>query len=373
MAENKSEIEYLRILKRIIIENVKPEYEHIAEAYRGEKLSTDDAYEELLMVGHNNLRNVLGNLSSDRTGTGTYKIFGDTMRFDLQQGFPLLTTKRVFTRGIFEELFWFINGETNIRPLVQKGVGIWNEWPYQKYQATKEYESNPISIEEFIQRIKDDEEFAKKYGDLGPVYGAQWRNFGGHDPFKSAVQALLTTDEEFRKDFNSMCSKYNLPDIGSQGVDQLSEVIYKLKHNPNDRRMLVIAYNPQEVKFQALPACHAFFQFNVKNGELSCTMYQRSCDMFLGVPFNIASYAALTHMIAQVTGLKAKEYIHVLGDAHIYADHVEQVQLQLSREPYAMPTLWLDPHVGNINGFNINKVKVKEYRYHPAITGKVSV
>lgn len=372
MVKNYSEEQYLNVLRKIIVMNVKEEYQDIANQYLAGELSIKDAYKLLLEKGNNDLRNVLKDFDIDRTGTGTYKIFGEVMRFDLTKGFPLLTTKKVYTRAIFEELFWFIRGETNIKPLVDKNVRIWNEWPYEKYKQTDEYKNNPIIIEEFIEKIKTDEDFALKYGDLGPVYGAQWRNFGGHDHFKTSIERNLS-NPEFKGEFNILCKKYDLKWDGNNGVDQLKEVIEKLKTNPNDRRMLVFAYNPKEVKDQALPACHAFFQFFVKDNELSCMMYQRSCDMFLGVPFNIASYAALTHMVAQVTGLEAKEFIHVLGDTHIYSNHIEQVQLQLSREPYDMPKLYLDSSVKNIEDFDINKIEVLNYKSHDKITAEVSV
>ncbi|MDD4036350.1 MAG: thymidylate synthase [Bacilli bacterium] len=372
MGKNYSELQYLNVLRKIIIKNAKDEYQDTVNQYLMGELSVKDTYELLLKKGNNNLKNVLRDYHMDRTGTGTYKIFGEVMRFDLTKGFPLLTTKKVYTRAIFEELFWFIKGETNIKPLVDKNVRIWNEWPYEKYTKTDEYKNNPITLEEFVERIKADENFALKHGDLGPVYGAQWRNFGGHDHFKTSIVENLS-NPEFKTEFDSLCKKYNLMWEGNNGVDQLKEVIDKLKNRPNDRRMLVFSYNPKEVQDQALPACHAFFQFYVKDNELSCMMYQRSCDMFLGVPFNIASYAALTHLIAQVTGLKAKEFIHILGDTHIYSNHIEQVQLQLSREPYDMPQLYVDPSVKNIEDFNIENVEVLNYKSHDKITGEVSV
>lgn len=375
MAVNYSELQYLKVLQEIIIENAKEEYSDIVERFRAGLITARTAYYQILKRSNGNLKNALPEASKERTGTGAYKIFGETMRFNLQNGFPLLTTKRVPFKTVLRELLWFINGDTQLRTLALQGVHIWDEWPYERYKTTAEYTAHPISKEEFIEKIKADEKFAKKYGDLGPVYGAQWRDFGGHDHFKMAIEKNLE-DPVFCEKFAQLCDEYTLPwdwEKGAKGVDQLTNAIETLKNKPYDRRILVFAYNPQEVQDQALPACHAFFQFDVKDGELSCLMYQRSCDMFLGVPFNIASYAILTHMVAQVTGLKAREFIHVLGNAHIYKDHIEQVQEQLSRKPYIMPTLDLDPNVTTIDGFDDKKVKVLEYKCHEKIVGEVSV
>ena len=273
----------------------------------------------------------------DRTGTGTISRFGYQLRFNLEEGFPLLTTKKVFYRGIFEELFWFLKGETNIRPLALKNVKIWNDWPYDKYKKSDEY--NGETMEQFIQRICDDEAFADKWGELGPVYGHQWRNFD------------------------------------DSGVDQIKDLIENLKNNPFSRRHLVVAYNPAQVDKMALPPCHAFFQFYVSadKKKLSCQLYQRSADLFLGVPFNIASYSLLLAMVAQVCGYQPYEFIHTFGDAHIYLDHLDQVHEQLSREPRALPKLWLNPEIDNIFDFTIDDVKVLDYDPWPAIKGKVSV
>lgn len=371
MEKNYSELQYLNVLRRIIIENAKPEYINIVKEYNAGNISVVEAYNKI--VNDKQLKDVLVDPVMDRTGSGTYKTFGQTMRFNLKDGFPLLTTKKVFVRGLLEELFWFIKGDTNIKSLVDKDVKIWNEWAYEKYKKTPLFKEDSLTMDEYVKRIKNDAVFAKDYGDLGPVYGAQWRNFGGHDHFKSSIQNKLDTDPIFYDDLLIFCLAYGLKWENNNGVDQLAEVIHKLKTNPNDRRMLVFAYNPKEVKDQALPACHAFFQFYVKNGELSCLMYQRSADMFLGVPFNIASYAALTHMIAQVTNLKVSEYIHVLGDTHIYSNHLEQVQEQLSREPYSMPSIELDQDVENIEDFNIEKVRILNYKSHGVIKGQVSI
>lgn len=276
-----------------------------------------------------------GSKREDRTGTGTISKFGYQMRINLEDGFPLLTTKKVFYRGIFEELFWFLKGETNIRPLAIKNVKIWNDWPYDKYSKSPEYKGE--SMEEFIQKICDDEEFANKWGDLGPVYGKQWRNFGG--------------------------------------VDQITQLIDNLKNNPFSRRHLVVAFNPAEVDQMALPPCHAFFQFYVSadKKKLSCQLYQRSADLFLGVPFNIASYSLLLCMVAQVCGYEPYEFIHTFGDAHIYLDHIDQIKEQLSREPKKLPKIWLNPDIKNIYDFTIDDVKVLDYDPWPAIKGKVSV
>ena len=276
-----------------------------------------------------------GQKREDRTGTGTISKFGYQMRVNLEEGFPLLTTKKVFYRGIFEELFWFLKGETNIRPLALKNVKIWNDWPYDKYSKSPEFKGE--TMEEFIQKICDDEKFAEKWGDLGPVYGKQWRNFGG--------------------------------------VDQITQLIDNLKNNPFSRRHLVVAYNPAEVDKMALPPCHAFFQFYVSadKKKLSCQLYQRSADLFLGVPFNIASYSLLLAMVAQVCGYEPYEFIHTFGDAHIYLDHIDQIKEQLSREPKKLPKLWLNSEIKNIFDFTIDDVKILDYDPWPAIKGKVSV
>ena len=278
-----------------------------------------------------------GEQRMDRTGTGTISVFGYQMRCNLEEGFPLLTTKKVFHRGIFEELLWFLKGETNIRPLALKNVKIWNDWPYAKYKGSKEYQGE--TMEEFIQKICDDEAFAEKWGDLGPVYGKQWRNFD------------------------------------DRGVDQISQLIENLKNDPFSRRHLVVAYNPAQVENMALPPCHAFFQFYVSadKKKLSCQLYQRSADLFLGVPFNIASYSLLLAMVAQVCGYEPYEFIHTFGDTHIYLDHIDQIKEQLTREPKALPKLWLNPEVKDIFAFTMDDIKILDYDPWPAIKGKVSV
>ena len=276
-----------------------------------------------------------GEFRGDRTGTGTKSCFGYQMRVDLREGFPLLTTKKVFFKGIAKELLWFITGNTNIQPLVKEGVRIWNEWPYEKYKKSENYQGE--TMEEFIEKVKTDDEFALKYGELGPVYGHQWRDFFG--------------------------------------VDQLDQLIHDLKENPFSRRHIISAWNPAQIKDMALPPCHAFMQFYVSADKkyLSCQLYQRSADVFLGVPFNIASYSLFTHMIAQVCGYEAKEFVHTFGDVHIYNDHFEQIELQLSREPKKLPTLKMNPDVKSIYDFKYEDFEICDYDPHPAIKGKVSV
>ena len=244
-----------------------------------------------------------GEKKEDRTGVGTISTFGYQMRFDLSKGFPLLTTKKVFLRGIIHELLWFIRGETNIRPLVLENVKIWNDWPYKKYKESSSYQGE--TMDEFIEKIKNDEEFAKVWGELGPVYGHEWRHFDGQDCF----------------------------------VDQLAWVINEIRTNPNSRRLIVNSWQAAYVDRMALPPCHMAFQFYVRNGKLSCQLYQRSADSFLGVPFNIASYSLLTMMIAKICNLEVGEFIHTFGDCHIYTNHIEQIKLQLSREPRPLPQM----------------------------------
>lgn len=274
-----------------------------------------------------------GDFKEDRTGVGTYSVFGYQMRFNLSEGFPLLTTKRVHLRSIIEELLWFIKGDTNIKYLVDNNVRIWNEWPYRNFQNSNDYKNE--TMDEFIQKIKDDDIFAKKYGDLGPVYGKQWRDFNG--------------------------------------FDQLQNVIDTLKTNPNSRRIILSAWNPPKIEEMALPPCHLLMQFYHNNGKLSLQLYQRSGDVFLGIPFNIASYALLLMMVAQVTGLTPHEFVHTIGDAHIYSNHLEQVNLQLSRDVRTLPTMKLNPNVKNIEDFTINDFNLTEYNPHPTIKGKVAV
>lgn len=274
-----------------------------------------------------------GHKKDDRTGTGTISIFGYQMHFDLNEGFPLLTTKRVHLKSIIHELLWFISGSTNIRPLVLNDVRIWNDWPYAKYSKSDEFKGE--TIEEFAQKIKLDEEFANKWGDLGPVYGKQWRNF--------------------------------------DGVDQLSNLINDIKTNPNSRRLIISAWNPKEVKDMALPPCHSFMQFYVNENKLSCQLYQRSGDVFLGIPFNIASYSLFTMMIAQVCGLEVGEFVHTIGDAHIYLNHLEQVNKQLTRTPRPLPHMQINPNVKSIFDFKYEDFILTDYNPYKGIKGKVAV
>lgn len=250
-----------------------------------------------------------GNEKTDRTGTGTKSVFGYQMRFDLQKGFPLLTTKKLHTRSIFHELLWFLKGDTNIKYLHDNKVTIWDEW-------------------------------ADENGDLGPVYGKQWRAWQGAD---------------------------------GKITDQISQVVNQIKNSPDSRRMLVSAWNVGEVEQMALPPCHIVFQFYVANNKLSCQLYQRSADVFLGVPFNIASYALLTEMLAQVCGLEAGEFIHTLGDAHLYLNHLDQAKLQLSRTPYELPKLKLNPEIKDIFDFKYEDITIEDYVSHPHIKAEVAV
>lgn len=259
----------------------------------------------------NLLKHVLdtGTKKSDRTGTGTISTFGYQMRFPLDEGFPLVTTKKCFLNSIIHELLWFLSGDTNIKYLKDNKVGIWDEW-------------------------------ADANGDLGPVYGKQWRS-------------------------------WQCPD--GRKIDQITQVIEQIKKNPDSRRHIVVAYNPADVEQMALPPCHSFFQFYVANAKLSCQLYQRSADIFLGLPFNIASYALLTHMVAQVCDLKVGDFVHTIGDAHLYLNHLEQAHLQLSRAPRALPQLKLNPDIKNIFDFKFSDVEILNYDPHPAIKAAIAV
>lgn len=274
-----------------------------------------------------------GEKKDDRTGTGTISIFGYQMKFNLEEGFPLLTTKKVHLKSIIHELLWFISGSTNIRPLVLNDVRIWNDWPFAKYQKSNAYQGE--TIEEFAEKIKNDEAFAEVWGDLGPVYGKQWRNF--------------------------------------DGVDQLSNLIHDIKTNPNSRRLIISAWNPKEVGNMALPPCHTLMQFYVNDGKLSCQLYQRSGDVFLGIPFNIASYSLFTMMIAQVCGLKPGTFVHTIGDAHIYLNHLEQVNRQLKRTPRELPKMLINPNVKSIFDFKYEDFELINYNPYKGIKGKVAV
>lgn len=273
----------------------------------------------------------------DRTGTGTRSVFGYQTRYDLREGFPLLTTKKMYLRPIAEELLWFIKGDTNIKYLVDRNVKIWNEWPYEDFKKSEDF--NGETLEEFVEKIKNDDEFAKKHGNLGPVYGAQWRNFN------------------------------------NEGTDQLVKLIDSLKNNPLSRRHIISAWNPSQVDEMALPPCHTLMQFYVSSDKkyLSCQLYQRSADTFLGVPFNIASYALLTCMLAQVCGYEPKEFIHTIGDAHIYKNHFDVVKTQIEREPLPLPHLVLNKDIDNLFDFKIEDIKLEGYQSHGPLKGKVSV
>ena len=273
----------------------------------------------------------------DRTGTGTRSVFGYQTRYDLREGFPLLTTKKMYLRPIAEELLWFIKGDTNIKYLVDRNVKIWNEWPYEDFKKSEDF--NGETLEEFVEKIKNDDDFAKKHGNLGPVYGAQWRNFN------------------------------------NEGTDQLVKLIDSLKNNPFSRRHIISAWNPSQVDEMALPPCHTLMQFYVSSDKkyLNCQLYQRSADTFLGVPFNIASYALLTCMLAQVCGYEPKEFIHTIGDAHIYKDHFDVVKTQIEREPFPLPHLVLNKDIDNLFDFKIEDIKLEGYQSHGPLKGKVSV
>lgn len=278
-----------------------------------------------------------GTKKEDRTGTGTISYFGCQSRYDLSEGFPLLTTKKVHLKSIIHELLWFLSGETNIRPLCLNGVKIWNEWPYEIYCKSPDYQGE--TMDEYVQKVIDDEEFAAKHADLGPVYGKQWRAFG----------------------------------VDAFEVDQLKRVIQQIKENPTSRRLIVVAWNPLVIDQMALPPCHMMFQFYVSDNKLSCMLYQRSGDIFLGVPFNIASYALLTMMVAHVTGLEVGEFVHTIGDAHIYLNHLEQINLQLSREPRELPKMKILRKVENIEDFKYEDFELVDYHPHGRIKGKVAV
>jgi thymidylate synthase len=246
---------------------------------------------------------------SDRTGTGTLSVFGHQMRFDLRSGFPLVTTKKIHTKSVIGELLWFLRGDTNVRWLQERGIRIWDEW-------------------------------ADEHGDLGPVYGYQWRSW---------------------------------PTPSGEHVDQIAGVVEQIRTNPDSRRHIVSAWNVADIPQMALAPCHTMFQFYVAQGRLSCQLYQRSADIFLGVPFNIASYALLTHMVAQVTDLEVGDFVHTLGDAHLYLNHLDQARTQLARDPRDLPELWLDPSVRDLAGFDLEHVKIAGYDPHPGIKAPIAV
>lgn len=286
----------------------------------------------------------------NRTGTDQIGVFGRQLRFDLSQGFPAMTTKKLFIRGIIHELIWFLAGSTNIKYLVDNDVHIWDEWPYRHYLMEQDQpvpDSNSekwnLGIKEFTEQIKNDAEFAKKWGELGPVYGYQWR-------------------------------KWPTPD--GRHIDQIANAIDLIKNNPTSRRIIVSAWNTadiEEMSKAGIPPCHLLFQFYVAEGKLSCQMYQRSADTFLGVPFNIASYSLLTMMIAHVTGLEPGEFVHTFGDTHLYVNHLGQVDLQLSREPKKLPTMWINPKVKSIDDFKYEDFKLENYDPYPAISAPIAV
>ncbi|EAD9906724.1 thymidylate synthase [Listeria monocytogenes] len=300
-----------------------------------------------------------GTQKGDRTGTGTISTFGYQMRFDLQEGFPIMTTKRVPFKLVVSELLWFLHGDTNIRYLLQHNNNIWNEWAFERFVKSDDYKGEDMTdfglraerdpafkevyqaeMEKFKTRILEDEAFANKYGELGNIYGKQWREWKT-----------------------------------SQGetIDQLADLIEMIKTNPNSRRLIVSAWNPEDIPNMALPPCHSLFQFYVADGKLSCQLYQRSADIFLGVPFNIASYALLTHLIAREVGLDVGEFIHTMGDAHLYNNHIEQVKEQLSRTPHKLPKLVLSDKPVTIFDFDVADISLDGYNPDPAIKAPISV
>lgn len=297
----------------------------------------------------------------DRTGTGTLSVFGYQMRFNLKEGFPLLTTKRVPFRMVTSELLWFIKGDTNIKYLLQHKNSIWNEWAFKKWVESVDYEGPDMTnfglraqkdesfkavyeeqMGQFTKLILEDDRFAQKYGELGNVYGKQWRKWQ-----------------------SSQCGT----------IDQLKDVIESIKKTPDSRRLLVSSWNPEDIapNKSALPPCHTLFQFYVAEGKLSCQLYQRSADIFLGVPFNIASYAMLTHLIAHECGLDVGEFVHTFGDAHIYLNHLEQIKTQLSREPKSLPELIINSDKSSIFAFEVSDIKLEGYDPHPPIKAPVAV
>ncbi|GLX68097.1 thymidylate synthase [Paenibacillus glycanilyticus] len=307
------------------------------------------------------LKHVLANgvKKEDRTGTGTISTFGYQMRFDLNKGFPLLTTKRVPFKLIVSELLWFIKGDTNIRYLLKHNNHIWDEWAFKKWVESADYDGPDMTdfglrsqsdeefnalykeqMDKFTHLVLTDDAFAGKYGELGNVYGKQWREW-------------RTTQGET--------------------IDQLKGMIETIKKNPDSRRLIVSAWNPEDVPSMALPPCHTMFQFYVINGKLSCQLYQRSGDIFLGIPFNIASYALLTHLIAKECGLEVGEFIHTLGDAHIYLNHLDQIDLQLQREMRELPTLKINPDTKSIFDIEVEDIAIENYEPHPTIKAPVAV
>lgn len=295
----------------------------------------------------------------DRTGTGTKSIFGHQMRFNLQEGFPLLTTKQTSFHLIKSELLWFLHGKTNIRYLLEHNNHIWDEWAFKNYVESEDYQGPDMTdfglrvledeafkevyekeIAAFQKKVLEDDVFAEKYGSLGDVYGAQWRHW------------------QTRR---------------GETIDQISDVINLIKNNPDSRRMIVSAWNPEDIPHMALPPCHTLFQFYVSEGRLSCQLYQRSADVFLGVPFNIASYALLTHLIAHETGLQVGDFVHTLGDAHLYSNHLDQINIQLEREPRPLPTLRLNKEKSSVFDFDMEDIQIENYNPHGRIKAPIAV
>ncbi len=318
---------------------MRKEFEPTPEVHTSIDIQYNNLVQDILLNGWD---------YGDRTGTGRKKVLGKSLQVDLSQGFPLLTTKRVWFEGVKKELLWFLRGERNIRSLVTQNVHIWDEWPFKKYLeacgVADDYSPGSPAwdreMHTFIQRIKDDADFAQQWGDLGPVYGYQWRHWRTRN--------------------------------GGE-IDQLSKAINTIRTNPYDSRMIVTAWNPEDVDNCALPPCHYAFQLDVTNNKLNCVMTQRSVDVFLGLPFNIASYALLTHVLAKHTGLEPGVVVYQLGNTHLYLNHLEQARLQVTREPKELPELSLPDSISNIDSLVASDIQVVNYNPHPAIKAPISV